>query len=1009
MRSQASLTAPAAELSTCLDRLVQRREQQRPGATYRLQFNHKFHFSDAVRLVPYLNALGVTTCYTSPILRARTGSSHGYDITSHDHINPEIGTEEELRELVAALHANGMTLMLDVVPNHMGVGYGSNQWWFDVLQNGRASKFANFFDIDWNPLKPELRNKVLLPVLGNQYGQELESGKLRLTFKDGEFQLEYYDRRLPISPQTIPLIFHNLPALAQSTSNEARELKSLLISFSELPSHDSTEPERALRRQREYPLLRQRLADLVTRVPEIQLIVNSAIEKINGEVGKPQSFDLLHTLLEAQPYRLAHWRVSAEEINYRRFFDINDLVGLRMEDPLVFAATQMLIRRLLADGSVSALRIDHPDGLFNPPQYFTRLQMLYSASQCCGPEPQGALAENGIELELQTQFGQRDWNKQNAPVCVLVEKILEPGEHLPDEWPVDGTVGYDFTNLATNLFIDSRNRRAFNSLYTRFAPDMPDVDTVIYNSKKLIMEAALSSEVNVLGHMLDEISSMDRHARDFTRKSLRDAIRETIANFPVYRTYIDERGNITERDRRYIEQAINHAKRRNSATPPEVFDFLCDNLLLRGGDIGQPVHGYRKQLYFTLKFQQLSGPVMAKGLEDTACYVHNRFIAVNEVGGSPAEFGIELDAFHRANAERAAEWPGSMLSTSTHDTKRSEDVRMRLDVLTEMPRHWAAQVMRWRRINRPRRRTISDGRLVPDSNEEFLLYQTLAGAWPLPNGGGENYALDAKRRAEFTQRIQQYMYKATHEAKMNVSWLNQNPEYSNALDRFVARILTPGTVGKPNTFLRLIQEFLPRFAMFGALNSLSQVLIKVTAPGVPDIYQGQELFDFSLVDPDNRRPVDFVLREQFLGRLQSAQLNDELLQQLLGGWHDGRIKMWVTHRALAIRAKHPELFAHGAYRALYAGGDFRRHIVAFARTHQRENTVTAVPRFAYSLMDGEVRWPLGDTWKDAELEVPKAGEWQNALTGEALQTSASRTLLCREIFRRFPVALLVHA
>ncbi|HEX8926043.1 MAG TPA: malto-oligosyltrehalose synthase, partial [Terriglobales bacterium] len=615
MRTQSSLAAPATELSTCLDRLVQGREQQRPGSTYRLQFNQNFRFIDALRLVPYLKALGVTTCYSSPILRARAGSAHGYDITSHDELNPEIGTEDELHDLVAALHANGMTFMLDVVPNHMGVGYGTNLWWSDVLQNGHASKFANFFDIDWNPLKPELRNKVLLPVLGNQYGQELENGQLKLTYENGEFRLAYYDRLFPIDPQTIPLIFHNLPALAQSTTNEARELKSLLVTFAELPPHDTAEADRAARRQREYPLLRQRLADLVERVPELQQIVNSALEKINGRVGEPQSFDLLHTLLEAQAYRLAHWRVSAEEINYRRFFDINDLVGLRMEDPQVFAATQTLIRRLLADGSVSALRIDHPDGLFNPPQYFTRLQMLYAASQCCGAVPEGALAENGIELELQTQFGQRDWNKQNAPLCVLVEKILEPGERLPNEWPVDGTVGYDFTNLITGLFIDSRSRRAFNSLYARFAPDMPDVETLVYNSKKLIMEAALSSEVNVLSHMLDEISSTDRRARDFTRKALRDAIRETIASFPVYRTYIDERGNITERDRRYIEQAINRAKRRNGTTPPEVFEFLCDNLLLRAGDVGQQVHGYRKQLYFTLKFQQLSGPVMAKGLE----------------------------------------------------------------------------------------------------------------------------------------------------------------------------------------------------------------------------------------------------------------------------------------------------------------------------------------------------------------------------------------------------------
>jgi (1->4)-alpha-D-glucan 1-alpha-D-glucosylmutase len=389
--------------------------------------------------------------------------------------------------------------------------------------------------------------------------------------------------------------------------------------------------------------------------------------------------------------------------------------------------------------------------------------------------------------------------------------------------------------------------------------------------------------------------------------------------------------------------------------------------------------------------------------------LHNRFIAVNEVGGSPGEFGIELDQFHRANTERAAEWPRSMLTTSTHDTKRSEDVRMRLDVLTEMPRHWSAQVMRYRRINRLKRRAISDGRLVPDSNEEFLLYQTLVGAWPLPHGDGENYALDGKSRAEFVQRIQQYMFKATHEAKLNVSWLNQNQEYSASLERFIGRILTPGTAGKPNTFLRLMQEFLPRIAMFGALNSLSQVLIKLTAPGVPDIYQGQELFDFSLVDPDNRRPVDFTLRTQLLQRMQSAKPTGEFLQELMRYWHDGRIKMWVTQCGLATRTKHADVFANSGYRALYAGGDFRRHVVAFARSHHRETIVTVVPRFAYSLVNGELRWPLGEVWGEAELELPKTGEWHNALTGEKLQPSANHMALCREIFQRFPVALLVHA
>ena len=718
----------------CLRRLAVRKEQLRPLSTYRLQFNHAFRFNDARALIGYLHELGVSTCYASPILKAHAGSTHGYDIIDHNAINPELGTQEELDELAAELKSHSMGLLLDVVPNHMGVGYGTNPWWQDVLRNGRASKFADFFDIDWNPLKGELHNKVLLPILGDQYGEELESGKLVLKYADGDFHIDYYDKILPIDPQSIPHIFDSLGDFTSLADEEsARELMSVLAGFSELPTHDTVEAERVLARQRETPFIAQRLRDMVERKPEIKRVVEEALRRINGHVGDARSFDALHRLLEAQAYRLAHWRVSAEEINYRRFFDINDLVGLRMEDPQVFAATSALIRRLLAAGTVSGLRVDHPDGLLNPPQYFARLQMLYAASQCYGAEAKQARAENGIELELQNAFSQQGSPRERAPLYVVVEKILEPGEDLPGNWPVDGTVGYDFANLVNGIFIDSRNRRSFTNLYQRFLGQWMDVETVIYNSKKLIMQSALSSELNVLSHMLDGISSMNRRMRDFTRSTLRDAIRETIACFPVYRTYVDERGNISERDRGSINEAIARAKRRNGSMSGTVFEFLRDILLLRGGDGADgAIYGYRKQLYFALKFQQLTGPVMAKGMEDTACYVYNRFVSVNEVGGSPKEFGVELDEFHRGNRQRQQQWRSSMLATSTHDTKRSEDVRMRLDVLSEIPRLWAAQVLRWRRSNRGKKRTLSDGRTVPDANEEYLLYQTLVGTWPLP-------------------------------------------------------------------------------------------------------------------------------------------------------------------------------------------------------------------------------------------------------------------------------------
>jgi len=1034
----------ASGLRECLGRLAAGKERQRPLSTYRLQFNHAFRFIDARKLVGYLHELGVSTCYASPILKAHAGSMHGYDIIDHNAINPELGTQGELDELAAELKNHGMGLLLDVVPNHMGVGRGTNPWWQDVLQNGRTSKFADFFDIDWNPLKNELHSKVLLPILGNQYGEELESGNLVLKYVDGNFRIEYYDNILPVDPQTIPLIFEPLGDFTSLADEEsARELMGVLAGLAELPKHNTVEPERATARQRESPFIAQRLRDTVERKPEIKRLVEEASRRINGRAGDGRSFDALHKLLEVQPYRLAHWRVSAEEINYRRFFDINDLVGLRMEDPRVFAATGALIRRLLAAGTVSGLRIDHPDGLLNPPQYFARLQMLYAASQCYGAEPKQPQAENGIELELQNAFSQQDATLERALLYVVAEKILESGENLPGDWPVDGTVGYDFANLVNGIFIDTRNRKSFTNLYHRFLSQWMDVDAIIYQSKKLIMHTALSSEVNVLTHMLDEISSMNRRARDFTRSVLRDAIRETIACFPVYRTYLDERGNISERDRGYINEAIALAKRRNSSMPGMVFEFLRDILLLRGNDGGDAaIYGYRKQLYFALKFQQLTGPVMAKGLEDTACYVYNRFVSVNEVGGSPKEFGVELDEFHRANVQRQQQWRHSMLATSTHDTKRSEDVRMRLDVLSEIPRLWAAQVLRWRRSNRGKKRTLSDRRTVPDANEEYLLYQTLVGTWPLPaaeehiqtsqreglatehaeavagKGNGNlriaHWALDKGQREDFLARIVAYMTKAVNEAKVNMTWLNPNQEYTEALQNFIARILTPGSENRPNRFLEQIEEFVPKIAMFGAINSISQALIKLTSPGVPDIYQGQELFDFSLVDPDNRRPVDFELRgrqlREMLERTREKQEISRLCAEMLRNWSDGRLKLWVTRCALQARREHRELFELGNYVPLKVVGAGERNVVAYARTHGQQMAVVATPRFAYSLVGGEERIPIAEAWGATEIVLPSTAPgppMKNLLSGEILP-AGQQTLLCREVFASFPLGLLLR-
>jgi (1->4)-alpha-D-glucan 1-alpha-D-glucosylmutase len=554
--------------------------------------------------------------------------------------------------------------------------------------------------------------------------------------------------------------------------------------------------------------------------------------------------------------------------------------------------------------------------------------------------------------------------------------------------------------------IDHRNERQFTNFYHRIIGDEISIDRLIYECKRLVMRRALASEVSVLTHMLNEISNGDRRARDFTHSVLRDAIRETIACFPVYRTYIDERGHINESDRRYIQQAIERAKRRNGTLASAVFDFLHSILLLEANDGDSTIYGYRRQLYFTLKFQQLTGPVMAKGLEDTACYVYARFISVNEVGGSPATFGVTMAEFHRANQQRAGRWPNSMLSTSTHDTKRSEDVRARLDVLSEMPRGWAAQVMKWRRVNRNRKTALSDGRTVPDNNEEYFLYQTLVGAWPV--------TMDSEgEREEFVNRIQQYMEKAVHEAKVNVSWLNPNPEYVTAMNSFVEQILSPTHRGKTNLFWANLQKFMPAVIYFGAINSLTQTILKLTCPGVPDVYQGQELWDFSLVDPDNRRPVDFEARVRILDELQAhAQGHDlaDLCQGLVRDLRNGRIKLWLTMRTLNFRREHPELFRLGKYIPLETGRGREEHIIAFAREHEEQAAIVAAPRLGYTMMKGREEPPLGAAWGDSEISVPAhivGKRVRNILTGETL--FVERSLLCREVFAHFPVALLAVA
>ena len=969
-----------------------------PVSTYRVQMHDGFKFEAARKILPYLKSLGIGDFYSSPIFEARPGSMHGYDVTNHGRLNPELGGEAAFEPFSAALKEQGMGLLLDIVPNHMGVG-NDTKWWQDVLENGHASAYADYFDIDWDPLKPELKNKLLLPILGGQYGDELEAKHIQVVIEEGKPYVQVFDHRMPVAPRTVPMIFvrgalGQMPPRSEGADAMPEPLYELLRSLSQIPPHESTDS--GLQAQR-----RTQLADLLPKLhaaldaSELRPFIERALNSINGVEGQMSSFDMLHELLEAQPYRLALWRTSGEEINYRRFFDVNDLVGLRMENGKVFAATHYLIRKLLADQSVTGLRIDHCDGLYNPEQYLVDLQRLYLASQCDGPDlkEQAATDDTGIERGIGEALRGYDWQQTKGPLYVVVEKILEPGEYMPTRWAVHGTSGYDFVYFGNSIFIQGANEERFNEIYARIVGHWTDPADIVYRSKLQVMQNSLASEVHVLANMLSRIASADRHARDFTANILETAIREAIACFPVYRTYIDEAGKYTARDGKFIQDAIRGAKRRNPDVDASAFNFLRDILFLSKRGPATP-EARAEQLRFALKFQQLTGPVMAKGVEDTTFYVYNRFISANEVGGSAESFGISLDLLHKSNQERLKLSPGTMLTTSTHDTKRSEDVRNRLNVLSEMPDLWSSYVSKWQQQNRQYKRTLEDGRVAPDGNEEYLLYQTIVGAWPWKFAGTDT-------PEDFLERIKAYTTKALSEAKVNLSWLNPDQEYVDAVHGFITDILA-----SEGAFVQSFSELMPMLRTFGAVNSVAQVVLKATSPGVPDFYQGTDLWDLSLVDPDNRRPVDYDLRQTYLAEMQ-AQEPLAVAKSVTSDLTDGRIKLWTTHRVLQLRQQLPEVFHLGAYEALHATGEAKEKLIGYVRSSGSDAVVALLPRFSYSLMQGEAALPIADAWGNASvlLEGFAGRQLRNVFTDEEVTVPEDGKLSLSAAFAVFPVAL----
>jgi len=915
-------------------------------ATYRLQFHKDFTFRDALALVPYFAELGVSHLYASPVMEARPGSTHGYDIVDHNRLNPEIGTEAEFRALVEALHARGMGLILDFVPNHMGVGGRDNAWWLDVLEWGQESPYAAYFDINWEAARADLTGRVLLPVLGDQYGVILEKGEIALRFDpaEGSFSAWYYDHRFPISPRTYPRILEEGGA----------PLDSLTAAFTELQGvSDGRVHEQAAE-------LKRRLAREAAE-PEVEAALASAVAAFTGTPERPASFLRLHRLLQEQAYRLAYWRVAAEEINYRRFFNINDLAGLRMELPELFEATHRLAFAMVERGDIQGLRIDHIDGLFDPGAYCDALQARF-----------------------------------DGRLFVLVEKILARYETLPD-WPIAGSTGYDFVNQVLELFVDGSGERPMTRLYRRLTGRDENFDEVLYACKKRIMQVNLASEMNVLARRFHRLSMSEWRTRDFTLNGMLAALEEVIAAFPVYRTYVSERGATAE-DHRYLDWALAQAKKRWRGADLTILDFL--HQVLSGALTGHS--NPAAVLRTAMQFQQITGPVMAKSFEDTAFYRYFRLLALNEVGGDPRRFGISVGAFHRLMQDRARSWPRAMVTTATHDTKRGEDARLRIALLSELPREWGQRVMMWLRLNRRHRSAIGD-EPVPDRNVEYLFYQTLVGCWP-----AELMPDDAEGVKAVAERVGAYMIKAVREGKQESGWSNPNTAYEAGLQRFVEHVLD---ASRPNPFLADFHGFLARLLQAAAVASLAQLALKLTVPGIPDIYQGGELWDLSLVDPDNRRPVDWERRRRLLSEVGAARLAD-----LRGNAQDGREKLFLTHRLLGLRARHPELFAAGDYEPLEVEGEpHADRLCAFARRHGDTTIAVVVPRLTYALYRGGA-----PDWGATQIVLPAGRRWRSALDARDLKRhdlgghdldghdpDGDGRLRAAELFENFPVAVLV--
>ncbi len=959
-----------------------------PISTYRLQLNRSFNLADLDEIVDYLHSLGVTDCYLSPVMMSRPGSVHGYDVTDPTLINPELGDEKDFQRAAQHIQRLGMGIILDVVPNHMCISDTSNRWWFDVLENGPSSPHARFFDIDWHPPRENLAEKILLPVLGDQYGRILESQRIKIEYFAGSFLARVDDTLLPVAPRTWPKILQpvleDLKCQKGESSREVLELESILTALSYLPKQTETNQERVRERQREKEVIKRRLAELEKSSSAVHLAIDEAVRAINGRLDDSSSFDTIEELLASQAYRLSFWRVAAEEINYRRFFEINHLAAIRIEDPDVFHEVHRKVLELVEKGWITGLRIDHADGLFDPVQYFADIQ-----AAC---------------LHALQKSGNIQSSRASAPresFYVIAEKILTGDERLRSDWQMYGTTGYGYLNFLNGVFVFRPSRRIFYRLFERLSGFSGTFSNIAYDGKKLILNTSMSSELNMLSLRLDGVCQQHRHSRDFTLQNLRFALGEVIACFPVYRTYIrQDQSEVNPEDRRHIITAIHRAKARNPAISENVFDLIGSVLLLQDPQGLTDAQKAERRL-FVMRFQQLTGPIMAKGLEDTAFYRYFPLASLNEVGGSPELFGVSVNFLHSKNKARAESWPFSLLSTSTHDTKWSEDARVRLDVLSELPLQWVKTVHHWQALNKQHKVAV-DGLLVPDRLEEYRLYQALIAAWP-PG------AVDREQQEELIERIQAYMQKAGREAKLYTSWIQPNCEYEDGLNSFVSRILNP--IGK-NPFLNEFKKFHRPISYAGMLNSLSQTMLKIFSVGVPDIYQGCEMWNFNLVDPDNRHPVDFKHRREELGGLDATDNLEKLADDLMRNIEDGRVKLYITSRALRFRRALPELFSRGSYVPLRAHGGYRHHVIAFARRWGAQAAVAVASRYFIKLGFSDKLYGDSSVWNETELLLPQglAGNvYRDIFTNRIFKPKIKQghsVLPLAEILSCFPVVLL---